>query len=259
MQAPAQGSRMIGWVFLRVMLHLFAGLATAAIFFPWINATNRDRRIKRWSIALLAILRIDVDVQMQQDAESASGELIVANHVSWLDIFVINSLQPCRFVAKADIRSWPALGWLCEKSGTIFIARGKQREIRRVYEGLVISLQKGERIAFFPEGTTAAQGTLLSFHPNLFEAAIEADVPVQPYALRYVDAKGNLHGAADFIGDMTFVDSMLLIMRSGRMTAQLMPLPLIESTGMHRRDLAVAAHQSIAVRLGYAFESERAA
>lgn len=250
---------MIVWVFLRVMLHLFAGLATAAIIFPWVSAANRDRRIKCWSINLLSILHVDVAVQMHEDIETAGGELIVANHVSWLDIFVINSLQPCRFVAKADIRSWPALGWLCEKSGTIFIARGRQREIRRVYEGLVISLQTGERIAFFPEGTTAAQGTLLPFHPNLFEAAIEANVPVQPYALRYVDANGNLHAAADFIGDMTFVDSMLLIMRSGRMTAQLMPLPLLESTGMHRRDLAAMARQSIAARLSYTIESERAA
>lgn len=249
---------MIAWVFLRVMLHLFAGLATAAIVFPWVGAESRDRRIKRWSIGLLAILRVDVDAHVSVNTTSSGGELIVANHVSWLDIFVINSLQPCRFVAKADIRSWPALGWLCEKSGTIFIARGKQREIRRVYEGLVDSLQKGERIAFFPEGTTAAQGTLLPFHPNLFEAAIEAKVPVQPYALRYVDESGKLHGAADFIGDMTFVDSMLLIMRSGRMTAQLMPLPLIESTDMHRRDLALAARQSIAAGLGYAAEVERA-
>jgi 1-acyl-sn-glycerol-3-phosphate acyltransferase len=250
---------MIAWVFLRVMLHLFAGLATAAIVFPWVSATNRDRRIKRWSIGLLAILHIGVEVRAQKNAVHEGGELVVANHVSWLDIFVINSLQPCRFVAKADIRSWPALGWLCERSGTIFIARGKQREIRRIYEGLVVSLQKGERIAFFPEGTTAAQGTLLPFHPNLFEAAIEAKVPVQPYALRYVDANGNLHGAADFIGDMTFVDSMLLIMRSGRMTAQLMPLPLIDSTDMHRRDLSLAVRQSIAAELGYVVDSERAA
>ncbi|HWU98056.1 MAG TPA: lysophospholipid acyltransferase family protein [Oxalicibacterium sp.] len=248
---------MIAWVFLRVMLHLLAGLATAAVVFPWVNAANRDRRIKRWSIGLLTILRIRVEVRAEKNAVHQGGELIVANHVSWLDIFVLNSLQPCRFVAKADIRSWPALGWLCEKSGTVFIARGKQREIRHVYEGLVVSLKKGERIAFFPEGTTAAQGTLLPFHPNLFEAAIEANVPVQPYALRYVDEKRNLHGAADFIGDMTFVDSMLLIMRSGRMMAQLMPLPLIDSTGMHRRDLAVAARQSIAAGLGYVVEAER--
>ena len=192
---------MIALPFVRVMLHLLQGLCTSALVFPFVDSAGRDRRIKKWSAGLLAILHVEVEVI--NEAGPAAQALIVSNHISWLDIFVINSLQPCRFVAKADIRSWPALGWLCAKSGTIFIARGKQREVRRVYEGLVTSIRAGERIAFFPEGTTAAQGTLLPFHPNLFEAAIEAGVPVQPYVLRYVDAQGNLHGAADFIGDMT--------------------------------------------------------
>ena len=175
---------MIALPFVRVMLHLLQGLCTSALVFPFVDSAGRDRRIKKWSAGLLAILHVEVEVI--NEAGPAAQALIVSNHISWLDIFVINSLQPCRFVAKADIRSWPALGWLCAKSGTIFIARGKQREVRRVYEGLVTSIRAGERIAFFPEGTTAAQGTLLPFHPNLFEAAIEAGVPVQPYVLRYV-------------------------------------------------------------------------
>ena len=240
---------MIALPFLRVMLHLVQGLCTSAFIFPFISTAGRDRRIKQWSAALLGILQVEVDIRNEAGANTQA--LIVSNHISWLDIFVINSLQPCRFVAKADIRSWPALGWLCEKSGTIFIARGKQREVRRVYEGLVTSIRAGERIAFFPEGTTAAQGTLLPFHPNLFEAAIEAGVPVQPYALRYLDEQGNLHAAADFIGDMTFVDSMLLIMKTRKLTAQLILLPTIETTGAHRRDLSLQARQAIADKLGY--------
>lgn len=240
---------MIALPFLRVMLHLVQGLCTSAFIFPFISTAGRDQRIKKWSAALLGILQVEVDIR--NEAGASTQALIVSNHISWLDIFVINSLQPCRFVAKADIRSWPALGWLCEKSGTIFIARGKQREVRRVYEGLVTSIRAGERIAFFPEGTTAAQGTLLPFHPNLFEAAIEAGVPVQPYALRYLDEQGNLHAAADFIGDMTFVDSMLLIMKTRKMTAQLILLPTIETTGAHRRDLSLQARQAIADKLGY--------
>ncbi len=254
MSLHRQGTRMVALPFVRVMLHLLQGLCTSAFIFPLISPANRDKRIKKWSSELLAILRIQVEVQA--DVAPAQHAVIVSNHVSWLDIFVINSLQPCRFVAKADIRSWPALGWLCEKAGTIFIARGKQREVRRVYEGLVNSIQAGDRIAFFPEGTTAAQGTLLPFHPNLFEAAIEARIPVQPYALRYVDAQGNFHTAADFIGEMTFVDSMLLIMKTHKMTAQLILLPAIETAGVHRRDLSLAARQAIAEKLGYSDASK---
>lgn len=237
---------MIALTFLRVMLHLLQGLLTAAIIFPFIRPASRDLRIKQWSGALLAILHIKVDLQVQAGAESERSALIVANHVSWLDIFVINSQNPCRFVAKADIRSWPALGWLAAQGGTIFIARGKQREVRRVYEGLVTSLEAGERIAFFPEGTTAAQGGVLPFHPNLFEAAIEARVPVQAYGIRYIDEQGALHHAADFIGDTTFVESMFLIMKSRRMTAQLIMLPSMATSGAHRRELAQQARAAIA-------------
>lgn len=234
---------MIVLPFLRVMLHLLRGLLIAAFILSWVDATKRERWIQKWSCELLAILHIKV--QLQVDAEPEQRALIVANHISWLDIFVINSLQPCRFVAKADIRSWPVLGWLCARGGTIFIARGKQREVRRVYEGLVTSIKAGEHIAFFPEGTTAAQGELLPFHSNLFEAAIEAKVAVQPYALCYVDEQGEYHQDADFVGDMTFVDSMLLIMKARGMTAQLMRLPAIATAGAHRRELALVAHAAI--------------
>jgi 1-acyl-sn-glycerol-3-phosphate acyltransferase len=245
---------MIAVRFLRVMLHLLRGLAIGAFIFPMADVVSREKCIKKWSVQLLAILRIQV-VMPQKITLSAQAALIVANHVSWLDIFVINSQQPCRFVAKADIRGWPVLGWLSGKAGTIFIARGKQREVRRVYEGLVTSLQVGERIAFFPEGTTSAQGTLLPFHANLFEAAIESHKPVQPIALRYLNQQGKLHHAADFVGDTTFADSMMLILRSGPIIAELVPLATIETAGAHRRDLAVQARAAIADALGYDIET----
>ena len=181
---------------------------------------------------------------------------MVANHISWLDIFVINSLEPCRFVAKSDIRGWPLVGWLCAKTGTIFISRGKPRDVRAIYQGLVASIKEGDRIAFFPEGTTAAQGGLLPFHPNLFEAAIDAGVPVQPYALRYLDDAGELHPAADFIGETTIVESILAILKargSRRITAELTVLAPLASTGagVHRRELAVATREAISRALGY--------
>lgn len=230
----------------RVILHLFIGLGTCALLFPLTDAAGRARHIKRWSVRLLGLCGVRVEVSNAHGAHAVPRALIVANHVSWLDIFVINSLHPCRFVAKSDIRDWPLIGWLCDRAGTIFIARGKQREVRKIYEGLVKSIHAGEHVAFFPEGTTAAQGAILPFHANLFEAAIEADVPVQPYALRYVDEDGQFHPAADFVGEMTFAQSMVVILKARKMTAQLIPLPRIETSGAHRRDLARIARCSIA-------------
>jgi 1-acyl-sn-glycerol-3-phosphate acyltransferase len=171
--------------------------------------------------------------------------------VSWLDIFVINTLQPCRFVAKADIREWPLLGWLCAKAGTIFIARGKLRAVRRIFEYVVTTIRDGELVAFFPEGTTAAQGALLPFHSNLFEAAIDAAVPIQPVAVRYLDSAGQLAPQANFIGETTFAESLLTILRSEKLSAQLIVLPVIDTTGAHRRELAAQAQSAINTALGY--------
>lgn len=177
--------------------------------------------------------------------------MIVANHVSWLDIFVINTYQPCRFVAKADVRDWPLIGWLSSKAGTVFLARGNRRDIRRIYAGLVDAVHAGERVAFFPEGTTTAQGSLLPFHANLFEAAIEAAVPVQPYALRYLDASGAPHPAVSFLGDMSFGQSIAAILRAPQIRAELVRLPPIDTTGAHRRDIAQASRSSVAQALGH--------
>lgn len=241
---------MLAFRLLRVVLHLFRGMATCAFVFPLIDHAGRQQRIKRWSARLLALAGVEVRVSCRPGVQPAARALIVSNHVSWLDIFVINSVEPCRFVAKSDIRDWPLIGWLCEKTGTIFISRGKLRDVRRIYQGLVASLHAGERVAFFPEGTTAAQGTLLPFHANLFEAAVEAEVPVQPYAVRYTDKSGRLHAAADFIGEMSFVESMISVLKSGGMSAHLELLAPIDTRAeIHRRDLADAAHREIAEAL----------
>ncbi|MGH8853177.1 MAG: lysophospholipid acyltransferase family protein, partial [Telluria sp.] len=175
----------------RVMVHLAAGLATCALAFPLASNGLRERLTRRWSRKLLALCR--VSVEQLPGAPVLEHALIVANHVSWLDIFVINALHPCRFVAKAEIRAWPVLGWLAAGAGTVFIARGDRRALRHVFKGLVAVLAQGQRVAFFPEGTTARQGEVLPFHANLFEAAIDAKVAVQPYALSYVDAAGAYH------------------------------------------------------------------
>src|SRR5690242_17630443 len=107
---------------LRVVLHLLEGLAICALLFPFANATGRQAHVGRWSRKLLALCRVQLYIQQATDVTPAPRALIVANHVSWLDIFVINALHPCRFVAKSDIRDWPLIGWLCEKAGTIFIS-----------------------------------------------------------------------------------------------------------------------------------------
>ena len=226
----------------RVIAHLCLGLACALVF-PLAGPRFRDRVVRRWSRSLLRLC--GVSVEQGEGAGALEHAMIVANHVSWLDIFVINALHPCRFVAKAEIRQWPVLGWLALKGGTIFIARGNRRELRTIFKGMVAALEAGERVALFPEGTTAAPGAVLPFHPNLFEAAIDAAVMVQPFALRYLDSAGALHPAVDFSGDLTFAQSMLKVLSGPPVRAQLTCLAPIDAAGAHRRALAEAAHDAI--------------
>ncbi|MYM23356.1 1-acyl-sn-glycerol-3-phosphate acyltransferase [Duganella sp. FT135W] len=233
----------------RVMLHVFKGMAICAVVFPWIGLEKRNGHIRRWSTRLLRICNVTVE-QAAGSAPVLEHCAVVANHVSWLDIFVVHSLHPSHFVAKAEIRSWPLAGWLAEKAGTVFIARGNRRDLRHIFKGLVTSLEKGERVAFFPEGTTAPQGSLLPFHANLFEAAIDAKVPVQPYALTYEDASGASHPSVDFIGETSFAESIILILNGPPVKAKLMILPPMDTIGAHRRDLAEASHKVVAAALG---------
>lgn len=241
----------LAWRLARVIVHLVQGLATCALVFPWAGAPLRERLVRRWSARLLAICRVRVE---RLDASPAlEHALIVSNHISWLDIFVINALLPSRFVAKAEIRAWPVVGWLVAQAGTVFIARGNRRELRHIFKGIVDALGQRQRVAFFPEGTVAAQGALLPFHANLFEAAIDAGVPVQPYALAYLDARGGWHAAVDYTGDTTFVQSILRILGGEPVTARLASLaPIPAGPGTHRRELAQRAQEAIQAALGQA-------
>lgn len=238
----------LAWRLARLVLHLLQGLATCALVFPWAGSTLRERLIRRWSARLLGICR--VRVEREDGVQPLPHALIVSNHISWLDIFVINSVHPCRFVAKAEIRAWPVLGWLVAQAGTVFIARGNRRDLRHIFKGLVDALGQNQRVAFFPEGTTASQGQLLPFHANLFEAAIDARAVVQPVALAYLDFEGGWHPAVDYVGETTFVDSILRILGGPPMTARLQCLAPIPTEGAHRRELARAAQQAIAGALG---------
>ena len=229
----------------RVFLHLFEGLATCALVFPFARGERRAAIVARWSRRLLGIC----GVQIESEGRPLAHALLAANHLSWLDIFAINAVAPSRFVAKAEIRAWPVLGWLVAQAGTVFIARGSRRDLRATFQGIVDQLKQGERVAFFPEGTTAAPGQLLPFHANLFEAAIDAGVPVQPLALAYLDAQGHHHAAVDFSGDISFARSMLTILAGPPVHAKLRWLAPVDSSVGGRRDVCAATSVVIAAAL----------
>jgi 1-acyl-sn-glycerol-3-phosphate acyltransferase len=176
-----------------------------------LDAKGQQAWIKRWSQWVGRTLGLKVAVQGQIDP-SMNSALIVANHSSWLDIVVINSIQPAAFIAKAEIEKWPVVGLLVARSGTLFIERGKRHAVHKVLQDAVERLKQQRFVAVFPEGTTNDGKSLLPFHGNLMEAAIRSEVRVQPLAIAYRNSRGTLASSVEFVGEMTFVGSMLRVL-----------------------------------------------
>ena len=179
--------------------------------------------------------------------------MLVANHISFLDIFVINAWAPAAFVAKDEVKKWPLVGWLSQRTDTIFLQRGSRQAAHAAHLHLVEKLRAGTRVAIFPEGTTSDGHTVQPFHSALLQSAIDAAVPLLPLALRYLDAQTHQPShAADYVGEMSLLECLWSIASSQNLVAQLAPLPAITSAGADRRHLAAYAHRVVAHHLLHA-------
>ena len=231
---------------LRCGLHIGRGVAICAFVFPFIDAAQRMAHVGRWNRRLLQVLGITVRAS---GIPREGATLFIANHVSWLDIPAIISVQPMRFVSKSDVRGWPVIGWLVACGGTLFIERRSRRDAQRVVHLVAEALQAGDQIAMFPEGTTSDGHGLLPFHANLLQAAIAVNVPVQAIALRFSDASERVSSAAAYIGDMTLMQSMWAVTSACDLTVHVRVLPAMSPQGLARRELAERLRADIVARL----------
>jgi len=194
------------WRMLRMLLHLLHGMAVMALRFPALDAAGRQRRIQWWSAKLVRVAGLQLSVS---GTPRPGATLLLANHISWLDIAAIHAVAPqARFVSKADVLAWPLLGWLIKGAGTLFIERERKRDALRVLHQVAEALKAGDTVAVFPEGTTGDGATLLPFHANLLQAAISSGTPVQGVALRYSDPAHRFSPAAQFLGETTLLQSV---------------------------------------------------
>ena len=227
--------------------HVLAGVAIVAWRFPSLDAAGRQARIQWWSATLLRRLGLALQVS---GAAHPGATLLVANHVSWLDIAALHAAVPqARFVSKADVLKWPLLGWLIAGAGTLFIERERKRDALRVVHAMAQALQDGQTVAVFPEGTTGPGPELLPFHANLLQAAIATATPVQPAVLRFGDARQRFAQAAQYIGDTTLGQSLWRVAMADGLHVQVQLLPAQGTAHADRRALAEALRQEIALRL----------
>lgn len=195
------------WRALRAIGHVLRGLWIIRSKFGRLTLPQTQLLVREWSRQMLAILGVELLVQGTPPAHGPL--LMVSNHMSWLDILVLNAAHPSRFVSKADVKSWPLLGSLITGAGTLYIERESRRDAMRVVHRMAERLRAGDVLTVFPEGTTGDGRALLPFHANLLQAAIAANAPVLPLALSFVDSvRGGRHDAPLFIGDTTLVASI---------------------------------------------------
>lgn len=224
------------WRLARGTLHGLHGLAVVILLFPHLDLAARQARIRWWASKMFRMLgmRLEVTGQFRPGAK-----LLVANHVSWLDILAVHAACPeARFVSKAEVRQWPLVSRLVAAARTLYLQRERARDALRVVHEMAQALKDGDTVAVFPEGTTGAGHELLPFHANLLQAAISTGTPVQPVALRFADADAAVSRAADFTGDITLLQSLWALARARAMVVRVQVLTSQGTRHADRRALA---------------------
>jgi 1-acyl-sn-glycerol-3-phosphate acyltransferase len=240
--------RFVRWA--RLLTHVAAALFILRLVFPRASRVRRRALHRWWSGKLVRIVGLDVRVEGTPPAAEEAGAMICGNHVSWIDVFCISGVRSTRFIAKSEVRDWPMAGWIAERAGTLFVRRARRRDTARINDIVHDALSLGDCVGLFPEGTTTPGDRLLKFHSSLFEPAVANRAHVHPVAVRYEHADGSLCRAVIY-DDLSFMQSLALMMRQRQVVARLAFLDPIEAAGLTRRDVASLAQARIATRLGF--------
>lgn len=157
-------------------------------------------------------LRVESHGHVPGQDTTLNNTMFVANHISWSDIHALNSIVAVRFIAKSEIRNWPIFGYLVKSANTLFIDRSKKRDAKRTIDVALQSLQAGDTLCLFPEGTTTDGRHIQPFKSSLLQAAIEAQSTIWPVAIRYPHPNGGANIDVSYAGETTLLESMQKIL-----------------------------------------------
>ncbi|MEU4214502.1 lysophospholipid acyltransferase family protein [Actinoplanes sp. NPDC026623] len=217
---------------------LFGVLIWAFVLAPF----GRHAAARAVSRGILAALGVSL---VWRGPAPRPGSLLVANHVSWLDILALHTVAPVRLLAKHDVRGWPGIGALAVASGSIFVDRTRPKRLPATVAEIAAALRAGHSVAAFPEGTTFCGAESGRFRPAVFQAAVDAGAPVVPISIRYASP------AAAFVGDDTLWSSVRRVAGTRGLTVTLVGAPpLHPAAGADRRSLARAAQATTGLPLG---------
>lgn len=209
-----------------VLLWLLSSLITVATVYPLCSVQVRASMNRAWSRAIMFLCGVRVTVK---GAPPPSGTALwVANHVSWVDIYVLSSVRAVIFIAKAEIRSWPVIGWLVANVGAVFVSRGERHSLKKVADQMQARFAQGQVLGLFPEGTTSPGDDVLPFHSSLFDPAIRTGVDIQPVALRFFH-HGRRSTKVAFVGEQSLIGNLWVLLRLTGVEVEVEFLPLIST------------------------------
>ncbi|MFG2058322.1 lysophospholipid acyltransferase family protein [Micromonospora sp. NPDC048930] len=240
--SPARrAARLLGVV---GMLLVGVGLA---VVLPVLPARERRAALRGWARGTLRALGVRLAVRGRLPRRRA---LLVANHVSGLDVLAVLAVAPARMVAKREVRDWPVVGPLAAAAGTVFVDRSRPRDLPGTVGRVTAALRAGHSVAVFPEGTTWC-GTAADCRPNrgfrpaMFQAAVDAGAPVVPLRLSYRYA-GEPTTLAAFLGEETLWECVRRVLAARDLTVSVgLGAALHPAAGADRRMLARAAESAI--------------
>ena len=222
------------------------------IKFPYLSSTQKLSAIQKWSIQTLEVLnvRLEKPTQYASFFSLNQAQLLVANHVSWVDALIIQAIQPSIFVAKAEVKRWPVVGAIATACGVIYVKRSSPGSSRQMVDDAANALLNGFHVACFPEGTSSEGLEVKAFHANLFETAIRQNIHVRPLCIRYTHATTGKHCTeAAFVGDLGFLESLHKVMSCKGICANVDIGHALSPQGHSRKSLAQLAHHNLSTQL----------
>lgn len=230
-------------------LYVVFGLFMTLVVFRFLGWDKRQKAIKFWSRLLLVILGVRLQVDNPPARLPMKG-LMVGNHSSWVDIFVANSVQPVRFIAKSEIKKWPLLGTLVSSVGTLYVERGNRHAITSTNKEITEAAKNGDLVGLYPEGTTTDGTYILPFKSNLFQPAIDNEMHMYPLGVTYT--QGGVYAAnAAYEGDTSLMQSLWQIVSNGTITAHARYGSVIPCAQFNsRQELAKVAQDAVARLIG---------
>lgn len=248
---------------MRFLFKLLASIYLVVIFamvsiFTFICFRDKQKRLERvsrntalFSPLLLKIMGIRFRVRDYTAGAGIAGKsLVVANHVSYLDVFVLAAIRPMLFISSVELSRQFFVGHVSRLGGTVFVERRKNRNLREEINNIASVLDQGFTLVLFPEATTSDGSGLLPFKPSLFEAAIKSGAEVVPVCIRYLKIDGQSISPANkdrviFHGGVRLVPHILRLFRHHHVEVEVSVFDRIPARGRTRKELVLLTHQII--------------